>query len=92
MYWDGTGLMEDNKIYIILFICSRAEENVKNELLLIPRFTQHQCGDGQKNKYRRLQMYRKVTLLSHSCSLHISQARVAIHICPDPVNVYTCDR
>lgn len=36
MYWDGTGLMEDNKIYTILFIRCRAEENVKNEPLLIP--------------------------------------------------------
>lgn len=41
LYWDGTGLMADNRIYIILFIRSRAEENVKNEPLLIPRRSLH---------------------------------------------------
>lgn len=32
MYWDGTGLMEDDKIYIILFIHTQAGENVKKEI------------------------------------------------------------
>lgn len=70
---------------IIFFIRSRAEENVKNEPLLLPRGRLHSIS--AQNKYRSLQMNGKVAVLSPSCSLHISQARVAIHICPDLVNV-----